>query len=258
MAYNDFMIEKVLLKSPADIQGIQRACQATNRILDRVADLIGPGITTDQINTWVEQATAEAGGRAAPLGYKGFPKSTCTSINDVICHGIPDTTELREGDIVNVDVTTILDGFYGDVSRMFLIGEVNPEARRLSEVTRECLEKAIEVVRPGNTLGDIGHAIQKHAESHRFSVVRDFTGHGIGRRFHEAPTVLHYGRPGTGLRLKPGMVFTIEPMINAGQAGCRILSDGWTAVTRDGSLSAQWEHTVAVTRKGCQVLSANA
>lgn len=250
------MIEKVQLKSPSDILGIQKACEATNRILDRVADLIGPGITTDQINTWVEQATAELGGKAAPLGYKGFPKSVCTSVNHVICHGIPDGTPLQDGDIINVDVTTILGGYYGDVSRMFLIGNVNPEARRLCQVTRECLEKAIEIVRPGSTLGDIGHAIQQHAEAHRFSVVRDFTGHGIGRRFHEAPTVLHYGRPGTGLRLRAGMVFTIEPMINVGQAACRILPDGWTAVTRDGSLSAQWEHTVAVTRKGCQVLSA--
>jgi methionyl aminopeptidase len=215
-----------------------------------------PGVTTGDINRWVHEYTLAHGATPAPLNYRGYPKSVCTSVNDVVCHGIPDGTVLKEGDILNIDVTSILDGYYGDSSRMFLIGEVPEEARNLVEVTRECLYLGIEQVKPDNTFGDIGHAIQKHAERHGYSVVRAFVGHGIGIQFHEPPNVLHYGEPGTGATLEPDMVFTIEPMINAGGYDVRVLEDGWTAVTVDGSLSAQWEHTVRVTEDGVEILTA--
>ena len=192
----------------------------------------------------------------ACLGYRGFPKSVCTSVNHVICHGIPsDRKTLKKGDIINIDVTVIKDGWHGDTSKMFFVGEPSVLAKRLVEVTRECMMKGIELVRPGTRLGDIGQVIQQHAEQHRFSVVREYCGHGIGKVFHEEPQVLHYGKAGTGLVLEEGMVFTIEPMINAGKAQTKLLPDGWTVVTKDHKLSAQWEHTIAVTRDGFEVLT---
>ena len=246
----------IIIKTPEQLEGIRRSCQLTRRILDTLTPRIAPGIATEAINQWVHELTIAAGAIPAPLNYRGFPKSVCTSLNEVVCHGIPGDRMLIEGDILNVDVTCILDGYYGDASRMFLIGEVSPEARRLVEVTRECLDLGIAQVRPGNTTGDIGHAIQQHAEGHGYSVVRMFVGHGVGVRFHEPPDIPHFGRPHTGAKLVPGMVFTIEPMINIGDHDAYILDDGWTAITGDGSLSAQWEHTVLVTESGVEVLTA--
>jgi len=246
----------IIVKTEEQIAGIRRSCQLTKEILDKLDHLIAPGITTDQINAWVHEYTVAHGATPAPLNYRGFPKSTCTSINEVVCHGIPDSTRLKVGDILNVDVTSILEGYYGDSSRMFLIGKVSEEARRLVRVTKECLYLGIEQVKPGNRFGDIGHAIQTHAEKHGYSVVRAFVGHGVGLQFHEPPNVTHYGRPHTGALLEPNMVFTIEPMINAGTYQVNILQDGWTTVTADGSLSAQWEHTVRVTEDGVEVLTA--
>ena len=245
-----------LIKTPAQIEGIRLSCQATRRILDLLEGRLVPGVTTEEINTWVHEATLKEGAIAAPLNYRGFPKSVCTSINAVVCHGIPDPTALREGDIINVDVTCILDGYYGDASRTYEVGTVAPEARRLVRVTRECLDLGIKQVRPGGFVGDIGQAIQAHAEAAGFSVVRDFVGHGVGIRFHEEPQIPHFGTRGRGHPLLPGMVFTIEPMINAGDWRVKILDDGWTAVTTDGSLSAQFEHTVEVTPTGVEILSA--
>lgn len=250
---------QVIVKTEAQIEGIRKACRLTRDILDALEERVQPGITTEQINTWVHEMTVDAGAVPAPLHYKGFPKSVCTSINEVICHGIPSPERvLQEGDIVNIDVTSILEGYYGDSSRMFLIGEVSEEARRLVEVTRECLYLGIEQVKPGNHIGDIGHAIQRHAESHGYSVVRAFVGHGTGVNFHEAPDVPHYGEPGRGLKLAPNMVFTIEPMINIGDYHATVLEDGWTTVTADGSLSAQWEHTLRVTEDGVEVMTEEA
>ncbi len=248
---------ELVLKTAAQIEGIRKSCHLTRDILDQVTERIRPGISTEDINGWVDAMTRAGGAIPAPLNYRGYPKSTCTSINEQVCHGIPSPKIiLKEGDILNIDVTCILDGYYGDSSRMFLIGKVSPKAIQLVEVTRECMERGIAQVKPGNTLGDIGHAIQQHAEAHHFSVVRAFVGHGTGIRFHEPPDVLHYGRPGQGIRLVPGMVFTIEPMINVGAYEIKVLDDGWTAVTLDGELSAQWEHTVLVTEDGVEVLTA--
>ncbi|NLE44799.1 MAG: methionyl aminopeptidase [Chloroflexi bacterium] len=246
----------IIIKTEEQLAGIRKSCELTRDILDSLTDRIIPGVTTDEINTWVHEQTVSHGAIPAPLNYKGFPKSVCTSINHVICHGIPDGTVLREGDILNVDVTSILDGYYGDCSRMFLIGRVSDEARRLVEVTRECMELGIAQVKSGNYVGDIGHAIQVHAEGHGYSVVRAFVGHGVGVQFHEPPNIPHYGVPKSGPVLEPNMVFTIEPMINTGRYEIRILADEWTAVTADGSLSAQWEHTVRVTENGVEVLTA--
>lgn len=247
---------EVIIKTEGQIEGIRKSSQLTRDILDKLNERIVAGISTNDINRWVHEYTLAHGAVPAPLNYRGFPKSVCTSLNNIVCHGIPDGTVLKEGDILNVDVTSILDGFYGDSSRMFMIGEVTDEARRLVEVTRECLYLGIEQVKPGNTLGDIGHAIQQHAESHGYSVVRDYIGHGTGVQFHEPPDVRHFGEPGTGMTLVPNMVFTIEPMINAGGYQVKLLADGWTVVTADGSLSAQWEHTVGVTEDSVEVLTA--
>lgn len=238
---------RVIIKTEEQIAGIRRSGQLTKDILDMLEARIEPGVTTDDINHWVHEYTVARGAIPAPLNYRGFPKSVCTSINHVVCHGIPDDTVLREGDILNVDVTSILDGYYGDASRMFMIGEISEQARQLVQVTQECLHLAIAQVKPGNTLGDIGHVIQRHAEGHGYSVVREYIGHGVGLQFHEPPDVRHFGEPHTGLTLMPNMVFTIEPMINAGERQVRVLGDNWTVVTVDGSLSAQWEHTVRVT-----------
>lgn len=227
------------------------AMRATGRlaasVLDMISQHVRPGVTTEELDRICHDYISAHGAVPAPLNYKGFPKATCISLNHVVCHGIPGPKTLRNGDILNIDVTVILDGWYGDTSRMYFVGEPSVKARRLTAVTYDCLMRGIEAARPGNTLGDIGHAIQSHAEAQRFSVVRDFTGHGLGQTFHCAPTVLHFGNPGAGMKLEPGMIFTIEPMINAGRAETKILGDGWTAVTRDRSLSAQFEHSIGIT-----------
>ncbi len=245
-----------LIKTKAQIEGIRKAGCLNAEILDMLAGRIAEGVTTGQIDQWVHEYTVARGAVPAPLNYKGYPKSVCTSINQVVCHGIPEARELVGGDIVNVDVTSILDGYFGDSSRMYMIGEVSRQARELVQVTKECLELGIAQVRPGAFVGDIGHAIQQYAEPRGYSVVREFVGHGTGVKFHEEPQIPHFGRKGEGYPLLPGMVFTIEPMINAGDWPVKILKDRWTAVTRDGSLSAQWEHTVVVTSDGVDVLTA--
>lgn len=246
----------IALKTGEEIAGIRRAGQLTKSLLDGLDDVVRPGVTTGEIDLWVHERMVAAGGRPATLGYKGYTKSTCTSINEVVCHGIPGERVLVEGDIVNVDVTSILDGFFGDASRMYRVGRVSEEAARLVDVTRQALELGIAQVRPGGRLGDVGAAIERHARAHGFSVVKNFGGHGIGRVFHEEPFVPHFGKAGTGVPLVPGMVFTIEPMLNQGTWKVRVLDDGWTAVTGDGKLSAQWEHTVAVVDDGVDVLTA--
>jgi methionyl aminopeptidase len=230
-------------------------------VLDFIAPHVRAGVTTGQLDRLCHdymvdvQRTTPATLNYAPPGYRPYPASICTSVNHQVCHGIPGDRVLKNGDVLNIDVTVIKDGFHGDTSRMFLVGEPSVAARRLCEVTLECMWLGIDQVRPGAALGDIGHAIQRHAEARGYSVVREFCGHGIGRRFHEEPQVLHYGRPGTGLRLEPGLIFTIEPMVNAGRREVRELADGWTIVTKDHSLSAQWEHTVLVTADGYEVLT---
>ena len=244
-----------LIKTAEQIAGIRIASAMTRDLLDLLEDWVGPGISTNALDRLVHEYTVAHGGIPAPLNYKGFPKSICTSINEVVCHGIPAERVLVEGDIVNVDVTCIVNGYYGDASRMYPVGRVSAEASGLCETTRECLERGIRQVRPGGFVGDIGHAIQEHAEAQGFSVVRDFVGHGTGTTFHEDPQIPHYGQPGQGHPLLPGMVFTIEPMINAGDWHIRVLSDKWTAVTSDGSLSAQYEHTVLCTESGVETLT---
>lgn len=247
----------VTLKTPEQIDQMRIAGRLAGEVLDMIGEHVVAGVSTEQLDRLchdyivnVQQAIP------APLGYKGFPKSICTSVNHVVCHGIPSEKKvLKKGDIINIDVTVIKDGWHGDTSKMFVVGDAGPLAQRLIDVTRECMVRAIRLVKPGAYLGDIGHAIQQLAESERFSVVREYCGHGIGKVFHEEPQVLHYGKPGTGLELKAGMVFTIEPMINAGKAATRLLPDGWTAVTKDHKLTAQWEHTIAVTDTGFEVLT---
>ena len=223
--------------------------------LDAMVELVQPGLTTEAIDKAVFEFAMDHGAYPATLQYRGYTKSCCTSINHVVCHGIPDDKPLREGDIVNIDITLIVDGWHGDSSRMYCVGEVPRRAERLVEVTYESLMLGIGAIRPGGHLGDIGAAIQAHAEKERCSVVRDFCGHGVGRLFHDEPNILHYGRRGEGAELKPGMIFTVEPMINLGRPHVKILSDGWTAVTRDRSLSAQFEHTVGVTETGCEIFT---
>lgn len=244
-----------LIKSAEQIAGIRAAGKLTAQLLDMLEERIEPGITTNDIDLWVHEITLDQGATSAPLNYKGFPKSVCTSINEVVCHGIPGERVLQEGDIINVDVSPKLNGYYGDSSRMYCVGKVSPEAEKLVRVTRECLDKGIAQVRPGGFVGDIGHAIQTHAEKHGYSVVREFVGHGTGVRFHEDPQIPHFGRPGKGPPLREGMVFTIEPMINVGDWPVKILDDDWTAITADGSLSAQWEHTLLVTGRGYEILT---
>lgn len=238
--------------------GMRKAGRLAADILDMLTEKVVPGITTGAIDDMVRDAAFAAGAIPATLGYRGFEHSCCTSINHVICHGIPGPKPLKDGDIVNIDVTVIVDGWHGDTSRMYLVGDVPLKARRLVDVTYECLMLGIEQARPGNRMGDVAHAIQTHAERHRFSVVRDFCGHGLGRLFHDAPEVVHAGQPGTGPELRPGMFFTIEPMINAGKYGVKILDDGWTAVTRDRSLSAQFEHSIGITETGCEIFTQSA
>jgi methionyl aminopeptidase len=251
----------VVLKSAEELERMRLAGRLASEVLDFIAPQVRPGVTTGKLNDLCHdymlnvQGSVPAPLHYAPPGYKPFPKSICTSVNHQVCHGIPGDRVLKAGDILNVDITVIKDGFHGDSSRMFYVGDPSIQARRLVEVTFECMWLGIRQVRPGGRLGDIGAAIQAHAEEHGFSVVREFCGHGIGRKFHEEPQVLHYGKAGTGLTLEPGMTFTIEPMINAGKPGIRELADGWTIVTKDHSLSAQWEHTVAVTAQGFEVLT---
>ncbi len=245
----------VHLKTPGEIEAMRPACRHAADTLVFIEPHIRPGITTDEINELVHEFTVAAGAIPAPLNYHGFPKSVCTSVNHVVCHGIPGKKKLKDGDIVNVDVTSIINGWHGDTSKTFFVGKPGVKARKVVEVARRALEIGIEAARPGATLGDIGHAIQSYVESERCSVVREYCGHGIGRAFHEDPQVLHYGRPGDGLELKPGMVFTIEPMVNLGKPGVKLLKDGWTVVTRDKSLSAQFEHTIAITEDGREILT---
>ncbi|MBZ9689651.1 methionyl aminopeptidase [Clostridium estertheticum] len=250
-----YKIPRDIMKTEQQIDGIRKSCKLTHEILDMVGERIKVGVTTNEINTWVHEYTVEHNAYPAPLGYGGFPKSVCTSINNVICHGIPDDTVLKDGDIVNVDVTCILDGYYGDANRMFIMGEASKEAIDLVRVSKECLELGIQQVKPYNTLGDIGNAIQQHAESLGYSVVYDYGGHGVGIEFHEEPFVPHIGKKGEGMILLPNMTFTIEPMINIGSPEADVLEDDWTAVTVDGSLSSQWEHTIRVTETGYEILT---
>ncbi len=239
-----------------DFEGMRKAGKLAAQTLDMITPHVVPGVTTDELDKLCYDFITKNGAIPAPLGYKGYPKSICTSINHVICHGIPGDKKLLDGDIVNIDVTVILDGWHGDTSRMYGVGDkLSVKAKKLMEVTYDCLMKGIDVVRPGATLGDIGHAIQEYAESQRFSVVRDFCGHGLGRVFHAPPSVVHYGHPGVGMKLEPGMFFTIEPMINTGTYATKTLADGWTAVTRDRGLSAQYEHSLAVTEDGFEIFT---
>lgn len=231
----------------------------TADVLDMVGEHVQPGITTEELDEICHEYIVNVQNAIpAPLNYRGFPKSICTSVNHVVCHGIPGNRKLRNGDMVNIDITVIKDGLHGDSSRMFHVGKANVQGKRVADIAREALWRGIAEVKPGSRLGDIGHAIQTYVESHRCSVVREYCGHGIGRVFHEDPQVLHYGRPGTGIELQPGMTFTIEPMVNAGKRGVRLLPDGWTVVTKDHSLSAQWEHTMLVTESGVEVLTLGA
>ena len=237
----------IKLHGPDDFAGMRAAGQLSARILDDIGPMVVPGALTGELDDFVRDSMVAAGAVPATLGYRGYTHSSCISINHVVCHGIPGERALRDGDIVNIDVTSLLDGWHGDTSRTYLVGDVSVKARRLVEVTRECLMLGLEQARAGNRLGDIGHAIQAHAERHRYGVVREFCGHGLGRLFHDAPEVVHAARPGTGPELRVGMFFTVEPMINAGKPGCKVLDDGWTAVTRDRSLTAQFEHSIGIT-----------
>lgn len=248
--------ENITIHTPADFDGMRAAGRLAATVLDFITPHVVPGVTTEALDKLCHDYIVEHGAIPAPLNYKGFPKSICTSINHVVCHGIPGPKKLENGDIINIDVTVILDGWHGDTSRMFLVGDNVPiKAKNLVDVTYQAMMAGIQAVRPGATLGDIGHAIETVAHAARFSVVEDFCGHGLGRIFHMPPSILHFGSPGTGPVLKPGMFFTIEPMINAGKLETKILADGWTAVTRDRSLSAQFEHSLAVTETGYEIFT---
>jgi methionyl aminopeptidase len=245
----------IRIHEPGDFAGMRAAGRLVAEILDRIAPHVAPGVTTAALDALISRWIDEAGAISATIGYKGYRHATCISVNHVVCHGIPGPKVLKDGDILNIDVTVIRDGWYGDSSRMYVAGTLGRKAARLIEVTHDALMKGIAAVRPGHTFGDVGHAIQAHVEANRMSVVRDFCGHGIGRVFHAPPNVLHFGRPGTGPLLEPGMFFTIEPMVNLGRPETKVLADDWTAVTRDKSLSAQFEHTVGVTAAGCEVFT---
>ena len=246
---------RIIIHGEADFAGMRAAGALAARTLDMITPHVRPGVTTGELDRLCHDFILANNAVPAPLNYRGFPKSICTSINHVVCHGIPGEKKLAEGDIVNIDVTVILDGWHGDTSRMYGAGALPTRARNLLDVTYQALMKGVEAVKPGATLGDLGHAIQTYVEANRFSVVRDFCGHGIGRTFHGAPNVLHFGKRGDGPELRPGMFFTIEPMVNAGRPEVKVLDDGWTAVTRDRSLSAQFEHMVGVTEDGCEVFT---
>jgi methionyl aminopeptidase len=243
------------LYSSDDFASMRLAGQLAAATLDFITSYVKPGVRTGELDELMQRFMEDRGAIPGPLGYRGYPKATCISINHVVCHGIPGDKRLQDGDIVNIDVTPVLDGWFGDSSRMYFCGEPGVKARRLVDLTYEAMMLGIAEIKPGATFGDIGHAIQRFAESHRFSIVRDFSGHGVGRNFHEAPKVRHYGRPGEGATLQEGMIFTVEPMLNAGHYAVKILSDGWTAVTRDKSLSAQFEHTVGVINGGFEIFT---
>ena len=251
----------ITIKNDTDIEKMRIAGRLASEVLDYITPYVQPGITTGELDRLCHeymvnvQGTIPAPLNYAPPGHTPYPKSICTSVNQQICHGVPGDKALKTGDIVNLDITVIKDGYHGDTSRMFTVGTVSPQAKRLCDITYDCMWLGIAQVRPGATLGDIGHAIQKHAEASGYSIVREFCGHGIGKKFHEDPQVLHYGRPGAGLKLQQGMIFTIEPMVNAGKRDIRQMGDGWTIVTKDRSLSAQWEHTVLVTAAGYEVMT---
>lgn len=246
----------ITLKTPEEITKMRIAGKLASEVLEMIEPYVVPGVTTNELDQIChEYIVNEQDAIPAPLNYRGFPKSICTSINNQVCHGIPGPKKLKKGDIVNIDITVIKDQFHGDTSKMFLVGDASPHAKRLIKITQEAMYKGIEQVKAGTTLGDIGYAIQKHAESNRYSIVREFCGHGIGKKFHEDPQVMHYGKPGKGLTLEAGMTFTIEPMLNIGKRHVKILSDGWTAVTKDHTLSAQWEHTILVTETGHEILT---
>jgi methionyl aminopeptidase len=246
---------KIKLHGPEAFAGMRRAGKLVAEALDMITGYVQPGVTTERLDDLVLAFALDHGAVPAPLNYRGYTKSICTSLNHVVCHGIPAPRPLRDGDIVNIDVTLIVDGWHGDSSRMYPVGEISRKADRLIEVTYEAMMRGIAAVKPGATTGDIGASIQVFAEAERCSVVRDFCGHGLGRVFHDRPNILHYGEPGEGIRLEPGMLFTVEPMINLGKPHVKMLSDGWTAVTRDRSLSAQFEHTIGVTDTGCEVFT---
>ena len=246
----------VSIKTPDDIAKMRIAGRLAAQVLEMIEEHVKVGVTTDELNTICHDHIVNVQKAIpAPLNYNGFPKSICTSINHVVCHGIPNDKPLKDGDIINIDITVIKDGYFGDTSKMFLVGNTPEWANRLCQVTQECLYKGIEIVRPGTRLGDIGAVIQQHAESNGYSVVREYCGHGIGTVFHEEPQILHYGKAGTGLELKEGMTFTIEPMINLGKKETRLLGDGWTAITKDRKLTAQWEHTLVVTADGYEIFT---
>ena len=246
----------VSIKTPDDIAKMRIAGRLAAEVLEMIEEHVQIGVTTDELNTLCHDYIVNVQEAIpAPLNYHGFPKSICTSINHVVCHGIPNDKPLKDGDIINIDITVIKDGYFGDTSKMFMLGKTPEWAERLCRVTQECLYKGIEIVRPGTRLGDIGAVIQQHAESNGFTVVREYCGHGIGTVFHEEPQILHYGKAGTGLELKEGMTFTIEPMINLGKKETRLLGDGWTAITKDRKLTAQWEHTLAVTADGYEIFT---
>lgn len=246
-----------IIKTPEEIEKMRVAGRMAAEVLEMIEPHVKAGVSTEELNRIChDYIVNDLDAIPAPLNYHGFPKSICTSVNQVICHGIPSESKvLKNGDIINIDITVIKDGYHGDTSKMFIIGEAKIQARRLCQVTQECLYKALRIVKPGTTLGDIGEIIQKHAESSGFSVVREYCGHGIGKGFHEDPQVVHYGKAGTGMKLVEGMTFTIEPMINAGKRHCKVLKDEWTVVTKDRSLSAQYEHTILVTKDGCEILT---
>jgi methionyl aminopeptidase len=246
----------VHIKTPEEIEKMRVAGRLAGEVLNMIRPYVKPGVTTNELDSIChDYIVNEQQAIPAPLNYHGFPKSICTSINHQVCHGIPSDKKLKKGDIVNIDITVIKDGFHGDTSKMFYVGEPSIKAKRISEIAHTCMVKGIEMVKPGATLGDIGHVIQQYAESNHCSVVREYCGHGIGREFHEDPQILHYGKPGTGITLEAGMIFTIEPMVNIGKRQVKLLSDNWTVVTKDHSLSAQWEHTILVTESGYEVLT---
>ncbi|MES2173708.1 MAG: type I methionyl aminopeptidase [Pseudomonadota bacterium] len=245
----------IKLYDESGFAGMRKAGRLAAEILDALVPHVVPGVTTGELDDIVRRMSLDGGGVPATLGYRGYTHSCCISLNNVICHGIPGDYRLKDGDILNIDVTPLVDGWHGDTSRMFIVGDAAIKARRLVEVTYECLMLGIEQAKPGNHLGDIGYVIQRHAEKHRYGVVRDFCGHGLGQVFHDSPEVVHVGRPGTGPELRPGMFFTIEPMINIGKPGVKMMDDGWTAVTRDRTLSAQFEHSIGITETGCEIFT---
>ncbi len=249
----------VSIKTAEEIEKMRRAGRLAAEVLEMIEPYVKPGVTTGELDHICHDHIVNTQKAIpAPLNYHGFPKSICTSVNHQVCHGIPGDRRLKNGDIVNIDITVIKDGYHGDTSKMFFVGEPSVIARRLTKVSHECLMIGIDMVEPGKTLGDIGHAVQQHAESHNCSIVREYCGHGIGKEFHEEPQVLHYGEPGKGVVLRPGMTFTVEPMVNAGKRHVKLLRDGWTVVTKDHTLSAQWEHTLLVTETGHEVLTRRA